>query len=300
MKVLDFGIAQTTNLARQVETGGGRVKGKLAYLSPEQVRLEPLDARSDVFALGVVLWEMLTGRRLFAAENEFLTMRGVLTHPIAAPSSIRPDVPAAVDTIVARALERERTRRYDNAQDMADDLERFLQEAPCHSQAQGRLLHDLFGEESVELTPDFPTLGVAASSAAPAPLPSPLAEVVVEMDADVPPPSAAANLAAGLAAPSTRTPTPIATVSPPPPPSPSLASRRTLVRRTIAAAAGATLIACFSWAAWHGRHAAPVAVHLPAPAPAPPFFAAPSPPAPGATPLAVASSAPRDPDPAPK
>ena len=86
VKVLDFGIAQATNFARQVETGGGRVKGKLAYLSPEQVRLEGLDARSDVFALGVVLWEMLTGQRLFAAENEVLTMRAVLGLPIAPPS----------------------------------------------------------------------------------------------------------------------------------------------------------------------------------------------------------------------
>ena len=89
VKVLDFGIAQATNFARQVETGGGRVKGKLAYLSPEQVRLEELDARSDVFALGIVLWEMLTGQRLFAAENEVLTMRGVLTHPVPAPAPSR-------------------------------------------------------------------------------------------------------------------------------------------------------------------------------------------------------------------
>ena len=112
VKILDFGIAQATNFARQVETGGGRVKGKLAYLSPEQVRLEELDARSDVFALGVVLWEMLTGQRLFAGENEFITMRVVTQTVPPPPSSKRPGVPPALDAIVARALEREREQRY--------------------------------------------------------------------------------------------------------------------------------------------------------------------------------------------
>ena len=230
VKVLDFGIAQATNLARQVETGGGRVKGKLAYLSPEQVRLEELDARSDVFALGVVLWEMLTGQRLFAAENDFLTMRGVLTQPIPAPSSKRPSVPAALDAIVARALERERARRYASAQDLAEDLERFLQEAPCHSQALGRLLQDLFGDESAELTPDFPALPAASVSAdPPSPPPAePAAAAVLEMDADIPPPSAAADLAA-------------LRVAAPPAPLPVLPDQRRLVRRAIMLVATATL-----------------------------------------------------------
>ena len=160
VKVLDFGIAQATNGARPVETGGGRVKGKLAYLSPEQVRLQELDGRSDVFALGVVLWERLVGRRLFPGENDFLTMRNVLSQPVPVPSSIRPEVPAALDAIVARALEREREQRYPTAQAMADELERFLQQAPCHSQAIPRLLQELFGEEATDQTPDLPTLAV--------------------------------------------------------------------------------------------------------------------------------------------
>ncbi len=283
VKVLDFGIAQATNLARQVETGGGRVKGKLAYLSPEQVRLEELDARSDVFALGVVLWEMLTGQRLFVAENDFLTMRGVLTQPIPAPSSKRPSVPAALDAIVARALERERARRYASAQDLAEDLERFLQEAPCHSQALGRLLQDLFGDESAEQTPDFPAMGAASMSADPPNTPpvEPAAAPVLEMDADIPPPSAAADLAAlRVAAPSA--------------PLPVLPDQRRILRRAIMLGAAATLIACFSWATWRGRHPSPLAQATPPAAwPAPPTTGAVLSPPPPPSPEAIAVAAPK-------
>ena len=286
VKVLDFGIAQATNFARQVETGGGRVKGKLAYLSPEQVRLEELDARSDVFALGVVLWEMLTGQRLFAAENEFLTMRGVLTQPIATPSSKRPNVPPALDAIVARALERERDKRYASAGDLAEDLERFLQEAPCHSSALGRLLHDLFGEEQVEETPDFATLGVAAGTTLPnvtkSSAESPAPPVVFEMEADVPPPSAAADLAA-MTAPLAA----ISTTSESESLSKALPDRRPLLRRVIAGAAAITLIVCFAWAIGH-RKRPPSMAQIPAPTwPAPATTNVAPAPAPTETPVAV-------------
>src|SRR5262249_11847134 len=96
VKILDFGIAKAASMARQADTQSGRVKGKLAYLSPEQVRAGTVDGRSDVFALGVVLWEMLAGQRLFAGENEFQTMRNVLLSPVEPPSAKRPGVPAAL------------------------------------------------------------------------------------------------------------------------------------------------------------------------------------------------------------
>jgi len=279
VKVLDFGIAQATNFARQVETGGGRVKGKLAYLSPEQVRLEELDARSDVFALGVVLWEMLTGQRLFSAENEVLTMRAVLGLPIAPPSSKRPMVPPALDAIVARALERDRSKRYASAGDLADDLERFLQAFPCHSTALGRLLHDLFGEEQVEETPDFAALGVAAGTSRPnvtvSTAPSP--PVVYEMEADVPPPTAAAELAAMKVPAAAATTTTSETDSL----SEVLPDHRPMVRRLITGAAAVTLIACFGWAIGHRKH--PLAVS-PVPAPLWPAPAANIVAAPAATP----------------
>ena len=298
VKVLDFGIAQATNFARQVETGGGRVKGKLAYLSPEQVRLEELDARSDVFALGIVLWEMLTGQRLFAAENEVLTMRAVLGLPIAPPSTKRPLVPPALDAIVARALERDRAKRYASAGDLADDLERFLQEAPCHSSALGRLLHDLFGEEQVEETPDFAALGVAASTTLPsvtaspassvssAPSPPPPADY--EIEADVPPPTAAAELAAMRAPPAAVSTTSETDSLPEPLPDP-----RPMLRGLVAGAAALTLIACFAWAIGH-RKRVPSVAQIPVPSwPVPaanvgaPSVAPPAAPSVAATPEAV-------------
>ncbi len=140
VKVLDFGIAQATNFARQVETGGGRVKGKLAYLSPEQVRLEELDARSDVFALGIVLWEMLTGQRLFAAENEILTMRGVLDPPdraavveaAAGAARARRDRGARAGARARQALrERGRSRRRSRALLARDSLPQLRAGAPA-------------------------------------------------------------------------------------------------------------------------------------------------------------------------
>jgi serine/threonine-protein kinase len=273
VKVLDFGIAQATNFARQVETGGGRVKGKLAYLSPEQVRLEELDARSDVFALGVVLWEMLTGQRLFAAENEVLTMRAVLGLPIAPPSTKRPLVPPALDAIVARALERDRAKRYASAGDLAEDLERFLQAAPCHSSALGRLLHELFGEEPVEETPDFAALGVAAGTTLPSVTASPASTVssapstatpvAYEIEADLPPPDAAAKLAAELAARMAQ-PAAVSTTSETDSLPAPLPDHRPLLRGLVAGAAALTLIACFAWASGH-RKRAPSVAQIPAP-----------------------------------
>jgi serine/threonine protein kinase len=291
VKILDFGIAQATNLARQAETGGGRVKGKLAYLSPEQVRLEELDGRSDVFALGVVLWEMLTGQRLFSAENEFLTMRNVLTQPIPPPSSVRPEVPMALDAIVGFALRRERDRRYRDAREMGDALEAYLRGAPCHSQALARLLHELFGEESAEHTPDLPDWttterqdreNARAQALSLATLTASARAVAadIEIDAEEPPADARAQLARGTVGAQPARATGDAGALPP--------DRRPLVRGVIAALSAATLVACFSWALWRTRRPALVAASEVA---ARPFASRPSlaapvpPPASGPAPL---------------
>ncbi|HTA18505.1 MAG TPA: serine/threonine-protein kinase, partial [Polyangia bacterium] len=151
VKVLDFGIAKAAEMARAPELQRkGRVKGKLAYLSPEQVRGAELDGRSDVFSLGVVLWEMLVGQRLFASDNEFLTMRNVLTMPVPPPSSKRAEVPVALDEIVARALARDREQRYASAQALADALTVVLREALAGDASVGALLAELFGDGASE------------------------------------------------------------------------------------------------------------------------------------------------------
>src|SRR5262245_10883452 len=101
VKVLDFGIAKATAAAESFRTSG-KVKGKFSYLAPEQARSEEVDARADLFTLGVTLWEMLTGRRLFADANELETLRNVLQKPVPAPSTLRPGIPPELDRVVLK------------------------------------------------------------------------------------------------------------------------------------------------------------------------------------------------------
>ena len=120
-RVLDFGIAKAT--ARSGGTPGVRVKGKAAYLSPEQLRGLPVTPATDVFAAAIVLWESLVGRRLFLDETEAKTLSNVLTMPISAPSTFVPGLSRAMDLVVLRGLERDPTKRFATARDMAVALE---------------------------------------------------------------------------------------------------------------------------------------------------------------------------------
>ena len=146
VKILDFGIARAAALARRQDTAGKtpRLAGKLAYLSPELVRGTAIDHRSDIFSLGVVLWEMVAGQRLFAGETDSDTVRNVLLQPIAEPSRRRDGIPAVLDAIVARALERDPKRRHETAEQFANELDRFLVEMPMGDQAIPQLLEELF------------------------------------------------------------------------------------------------------------------------------------------------------------
>lgn len=123
VKLIDFGVARA--MGRLNETASGKMKGKVAYMAPEQTRGEDVDARADLFSLGVVLWEMVTGRRLFRRDGEFATMRAVLEDSIDPPSRIAP-VPSDLDYIVMRALSRDRARRYQSAEEMRIDLDQFV------------------------------------------------------------------------------------------------------------------------------------------------------------------------------
>jgi serine/threonine protein kinase len=171
VKLLDFGIAKAAmEVKTENETQAGLVKGKLSYVSPEQIKgAGNIDGRSDVFALGVVLWESLTGRRLFFDRNDFQTMRNVVERPVPPPSTQRADVPPALDFIVLRALEREPARRYPDAKTMADELEAVLQEARFAPRAMTRMLDELFGEQNpqVELVPEHPVNQLGATPASP-------------------------------------------------------------------------------------------------------------------------------------
>jgi len=144
VKLIDFGVAKTS--ANTSQTRVGTIKGKLAYMSPEQVSGRPIDRRSDVFSTGVVLWELLTARRLFARADDVSTLHAVLKAPVPAPSTLRDDVPPALDAIVSRALARNPDERYPSAEAMASALEELLATQPTiDGRVLGRTLEQLFG-----------------------------------------------------------------------------------------------------------------------------------------------------------
>jgi serine/threonine protein kinase len=121
VKILDFGVAKATR--RTTETAAGTVKGKLSYMSPEQCRGHDMDRRSDLFSLGIVMWEMLTGERLFKRATEYEHMEAIVLSPTPAPSTIRATVPPEVDAIVGKLLAKAPADRYQTADDLLDAIE---------------------------------------------------------------------------------------------------------------------------------------------------------------------------------
>ncbi|WP_437803600.1 serine/threonine-protein kinase [Sorangium sp. So ce693] len=120
-RLLDFGIAKARG--RLSTTRGGQIKGKLAYMAPEQLLCADVTRRTDVFAAGAVLWEALAGCRLFDGGDEGALIRAVLEKPILPPSSLAAHVPPALDAIVLRALERNAEGRYPTARELAVAIE---------------------------------------------------------------------------------------------------------------------------------------------------------------------------------
>jgi eukaryotic-like serine/threonine-protein kinase len=120
-RVLDFGIAKATS--RLQVTVEGQLKGKLAYMAPEQLEHHDVDRRVDVWAAAVVLWELLVGRRLFTGDHPARLMKSVLTHEVVRPSDIEGDIPRELDEVVMRGLSRDPDGRWSTAEDMAIALE---------------------------------------------------------------------------------------------------------------------------------------------------------------------------------
>jgi serine/threonine protein kinase len=123
-KVLDFGIARASNRASRTATGA--VKGKLAYMAPEQLLSEALTSGTDQFALGIVLWEMVCGQRLFKSDQELVLMKKVLEHKVIPPTQVVPGLPPEFDTITMRMLERDPTKRFESCAAVASALDQFL------------------------------------------------------------------------------------------------------------------------------------------------------------------------------
>lgn len=172
VKVADFGIAKAKSNAGTTDVG--IIKGKFDYMSPEQAEGGRVDHRSDVFALGVVLWEMLAGRRLFKGATDIETLGRVRAAMVDPPSAVNPRVPAAFDRVVMKALARKPDDRYATAEVMAEDLLTLMKpDNPDQvRQRLGKVMHELFATEiAVERARLDATTDVAAKlhNATPAP-----------------------------------------------------------------------------------------------------------------------------------
>jgi len=130
-RIFDFGVAKAAAMRSQV-TSDGQMKGKLSYMSPEQLNSREVDRRTDVFAAGVVAWECLTGKRLFAGSDPGEVLAKVLTLDIAAPIEVQSSIPRSLSDTVMRALERSPEQRWQTARDFAIELERSTPLAAPH------------------------------------------------------------------------------------------------------------------------------------------------------------------------
>ena len=124
VKVLDFGIAKVQDAS--VRTTTGSVKGTYAYMAPEQLRGEKVDRRTDVFALGTVLWELFARTHLFKRETDFLTFQAITSDPIPDVCELRPDIPPELGAVLAKALSRNREDRFPTARAMGEALTRSV------------------------------------------------------------------------------------------------------------------------------------------------------------------------------
>jgi serine/threonine protein kinase len=130
VKLVDFGIAKAA--FQSSETKSGVFKGKIPYMSPEQVLGMPIDRRSDLFSLGIVMYELLTGQRLFQGTSEFEIIEKVKACKIDPPSQRVPSIPDGVDTILSKTLEREPDKRYQTGEELHDDIIGYLDDQQAY------------------------------------------------------------------------------------------------------------------------------------------------------------------------
>lgn len=124
VKIIDFGIAKSD--ARTNVTKFGTIKGKFSYMSPEQAAAKPIDARADIYALGVVMWELLLGQRLHEGKNDLDTLKKIRVMRVPPPNEVDPRIPLELNNIVMKALEREPEDRYQRAADFRFSLNQYL------------------------------------------------------------------------------------------------------------------------------------------------------------------------------
>ncbi len=150
VKMLDFGIAKAES--RVTNTTAGVVKGKYQYMSPEQASSSPVDRRSDVYSLGVCLYEAVTNTRPFARESDLAVLNAVLKNEYRAPQEARPDLALEIVQIIVKALSPIPETRYQSAAELAGDIEQYLRASTSVSngKALAQYMVEFFGEERVQ------------------------------------------------------------------------------------------------------------------------------------------------------
>jgi serine/threonine protein kinase len=153
VKLVDFGIARAETNPRATITRTGQLKGKIPYMSPEQCRAKPMDGRSDLFSLGIVLYELTTGVRPFDGKGDFDTLERIVQGTMRLPSEIVPSYPPALEQILLRMLANRRRHRYETAGELLHDLEQLTADHGLFVSAfmVGKYMRELFPEEANKL-----------------------------------------------------------------------------------------------------------------------------------------------------
>ncbi|HEY1547187.1 MAG TPA: serine/threonine-protein kinase [Kofleriaceae bacterium] len=181
VKLADFGVAKAIDVNM---TQGTSVKGKYGYLSPEQLRCHPLDQRSDLFSLGVVLWEMTTGRALFQRDNDVAMMYALVEEAIPKPSDRVAGYPPELEAVVMKALARDRDARYASASELANDLRRIATDRgwDIDAPALSQLVRDQVPDDQVA----FGRIGSDKFTGAETPMPRETSESYAAVEIDTP------------------------------------------------------------------------------------------------------------------
>ena len=223
-KILDFGLAKVAETDQDVTrqradvTGIGTTVGTVAYMSPEQLRAEPLDARTDLFSIGLVIYEMATGQRAFAGATSAMVSAAILGEQPAAPRSVRDELPAALEQTILKLLEKDRTRRCQSAAELRADLLRLKHPSGGASAVDATRGIDVAATPRGASTSRRSVVWVAAAAAIVTSV-----GVGLWINRDSPPPAASA---VSVAAPPPVAPPPTPPATPPatPPPAPAAAS----------------------------------------------------------------------------
>jgi serine/threonine-protein kinase len=151
VKVVDFGIAKALNSSSETRTGV--LKGKVAYMAPEQARGERVDRRADIFSLGVMLWEAVTGKRLWKGVPDITILQRLLSGEIPSPRSVNPEVPEKLEAIILKALAHQREDRHETAADLQVAIEKYLEEANehVHSRDIGKAISKAFEADRAKI-----------------------------------------------------------------------------------------------------------------------------------------------------